>query len=543
MSRSLRRAARLLVLPLAVIATLAPTVPGAPPAEAGGALVNGSGSSYVALAMQQWVTDAGAQGLRVNYTPSGSPAGVSQYVGTQVSFAATEAEFSSFGTTSVPRGYQYVPDVAGAVAVMYNLRDAAGRKVDYLHLSQKTVARIFLGDIASWSDPAISAENNGFRFPNEPINVVFRSGQSGTTGLFYDFIAHAYPSLFARWAAKHRVPTDIRILEMPPNFAPKTQGLATSDQIAQFLASDAGRWSISYDEFGFAKTYGATSAWIQNGAGKWVLPYATNISAALESARLRPDLSQELAGVYASTNPLAYPISAYSYIVTQCGPSPDRPTCKGKYPDQGVTDTLESWLRYIACDGQISMARIGYSPLPPNLSQEIITSIGRLTGEPQTLRLTKDNCANPRFRGSLGAGAVSPPDPYEQLPGGVDRATGGSSNPGGPTAPSPDGGTPSTGSGSSTSPGTGSTASDGSSAAPDGSSDALADPATSGGAGRLGGASEVAAGGGSTSWRQSEPVAYRGSDGGGLPWVFAAVLLATLLLPAGVVFARRRGST
>ena len=83
-----------------------------------------------------------------------------------------------------------------------------------------------------------------------------------------------------------------------------------------------GMWSIGYDEFGYAKVYGADTAWVQNASGHWVQPYAENISAALESAKLRPDLSQELSGVYASTNPLAYPISAYSYLVTQCARRP-----------------------------------------------------------------------------------------------------------------------------------------------------------------------------------------------------------------------------
>ena len=34
------------------------------------AAINGSGSTYVALAMQQWVADAQTQGLHVNYTPT-----------------------------------------------------------------------------------------------------------------------------------------------------------------------------------------------------------------------------------------------------------------------------------------------------------------------------------------------------------------------------------------------------------------------------------------------------------------------------------------
>ena len=547
---------RALLAALAALAVLVPSTTQAPAASAGGTLVNGAGSSYVALAMQQWVTDAQSQGLRINYTPTGSPDGVQRYVGTQVNFAATEAEFSSFGTTSVPRGYQYVPSVAGAVAVMYNLRDASGAKVNYLHLSQRTVARIFLGDISRWSDPAISAENNGFKFPNEPINVVFRSGQSGTTGFFYDFIAHAEPQLFARWAARLQAPTKTRILEMPPDFAPKTQGLASSDQIAQFLASDAGKWSISYDEFGFAKVYGAASAWIQNDSGKWVLPYATNISAALEGATLRPDLSQELSGVYRSRNPLAYPISAYSYIVTQCAPSGDRPTCKGKYPDQGMIDTLSPWLHYIACDGQVSMARIGYSPLPPNLSQEVIKSIGRLQGKAATEVLTPSNCANPRFHGSLGAGAVSPRDPYEDLAGGVAGATGGSGGTSGSsgagtgtgngsgsgTGNGTGSGTTPTGSGNGTSGG-GSHSSTGGSGAADGSSNdsSATTSTTSAGAGRSGGVENAA--GGSSSFRTAEPTVYRGSDSGGLSWVLAAVLLASLLVPSLILVVRRSRAT
>ena len=73
-------------------------------------------------------------------------------------------------------------------------------------------------------------------------------------------------------------------------------------------------------------------------------------------------------------------------------------------------------MRYIACDGQITMARIGYSPLPPNLSQEMANSIGRMNGvAPEAL--DAGNCANPRFRGSLGAGAQSPVDPYLGLAG------------------------------------------------------------------------------------------------------------------------------
>src|SRR5690606_30341730 len=106
--------------------------------------------------------------------------------------------------------------------------------------------------------------------------------------------------------------------------------------------------------------------------------------------------------------------SAYSYIVTQCENDGSRPSCKGPYGNPGVTETLAKWLRYIACDGQVNMARIGYSPLPTNLSQEVANAIGRMEGKAPE-GLNAGNCANPTFTGSFGEGAVSPRNPLADV--------------------------------------------------------------------------------------------------------------------------------
>lgn len=507
------------------------------------ARINGTGSTYVGLAMQQWTAEAQVQGLEVNYTPTGSPDGLGRYRGGQVDFAGTEAEFSSLQVGGdVSRGYQYVPDVAGAIAVMYNAQDLSGRPIDYLHLSRSTVAKIFMGEITSWADPQIEADNAPakLKLPDKPINVVYRGGQSGTTALFYDFVREMEPGIFGDWARRNNLPTDVRIvaLDSSPGFAPRTQALAGSDQIAQFVASDAGLWSIAYDEFGYAKVYGAHAAWIENQSGRWVLPYAENISAALDGAALRPDLSQELSGVYRSGNPLAYPISAYSYLVTQCETTGDRPTCRGKYSNGGVSGTLTAWMRYIACEGQIRMAQIGYSPLPPNLSQEVANSIARLNGTaPESLNA--DNCANPRFRGSLGVGATSPPDPYLNLPGGPP-------GPGDPTADPTGNGTTTGGTtaGGTTAAGTaggtagGSTAAGGSSATATGADGTAAGVTGVAAAGTAGGAA-VAVGGGSGTWRAAEPVVYPRGPAAGSAWPLV-ILVAALLVPVLVPSLRRR---
>jgi phosphate transport system substrate-binding protein len=483
------------------------------PVRAGPAIL-GVGSTYVGLAMQSWVSAAQSRGIRVNYTPTGSPDGLNRYNARTVAFAGTEAEFSSIGMSdSVSRGYQYIPDIAGAVAIMYNVDDRAGREVDYLHLSRSTVARIFMGDITKWSDPAITADNKGvLRLPDEPINVVYRSSPSGTTALFYDFVQHIEPQRFAAWANRNGLPTNIRITDLGAGtFAPKTHGINDSAGMAQYVASGQGRWSIAYDEFGYAKTFGANAAWIQNQSGNWVLPYAENISAALDSARLRPDLSQELSGVYVSPNRLAYPISAYSYIVSQCAPSGSRATCKGNYTN-GEAETLTAFLDHIACDGQIHAAEMGYSPLPPNLSQEVVNSIGRMNGTGAPKRLTAANCSNPRFHGSLGSGSQSPPNPLENVPDQTGQGDGGGGNGGngdGEGGGGDDGGGGDA-SATTTVPG------------------ATTTTERSAGAGRDGGADAV--GGGSGDWRDAEPTSYDGEKPDPLgkgPMVILLGLLAT----------------
>jgi phosphate transport system substrate-binding protein len=489
-----------------------PSTPGRPAAPAGAAAapaaINGSGSTYVALAMDLWTSEAQTRGLDVNYTPTGSPQGLALFRDRSIDYAGTEAEFSSLGIggdDAVTRGFQYVPDVAGAVAIMYNAQDEAGRHVDYLRLSRSTVAKIFMGYITHWSDPQITNDLGGqIQLPHQPITVVYRASPSGTTALFYDFVQNTEPQLFAQWAAEHNLSTTTRIIDLTnTNFAPRANGQGSSDAIAQFVARTP--WSIGYDEFGYAQVYGNDVAWIQNAAGAWVKPYAANITAALESAYLRPDLSQDLRNVYASPNPGAYPISAYSYMVTQCATAGDRPTCKGNYPNTGVAETLEAFMRHVACEGQIQMADIGYSPLPPQLSQFIADAIGRMWGRGAET-LTRENCANPRF------------DPNYLLPGGEQP----------PPLPDPPG-VGNIGSGNNNARTT-TTGAGGETATTGAASETAA-------AGRAG--EEEAVGGGSDDWRDVDPVAFNRPGMARIGrWPLLVVLLV-LLVPVvgGMIYA------
>ena len=391
-------AIRPLVLLAVVIATSVPIVLASAAAAAPLTAVTGQGSTDAALAFSQWIADTTSMGLNVNYTATSSVAGLQAYADNTADFAGSEAEFSSLGPTDVPRGYAYAPDLAGGTAVMYNVEDTAGRAVSSLHLSRLTVAKIFSGIITNWDDPAISADNKGLVLPNHPITVVGRSGQSGATALFYDFVDQTDPTDFAQWAASNGFNPSSRVLEIDQG--PETaswQFYSGPDQQAEAISSPGGIWSIGYDEFSYAKIYNDNVAWIQNQSGNWVLPQAGNITAALQSAVLAPDTSENLDGVYTSMDPAAYPISNYSYFVYQCAPSADTPTCVTPYADPGQINTLAQFMRYIACAGQVKMPEIGCAALPPQLSQLMGDAIGSMTGQPAE-QLTAQNCANPEFQ-------------------------------------------------------------------------------------------------------------------------------------------------
>jgi phosphate transport system substrate-binding protein len=158
---------------------------------------------------------------------------------------------------------------------------------------------------------------------------------------------------------------------------------------------------------------------------------------------------------------------------------------------------MASFLEHVACDGQINMARIGYSPLPPNLSQEMMNAEARLTGKPAK-QLNAGNCNNPTYQGGLGAGANSPVDPFAKL-GGVDKLTKGGT--GGPAA-----GAQAHASSSSAVPIAGS----------------VTTPPS---------ANQELTNGGTTAWRSAEPALYDGGRLGGFGAWAALALFVAIVAP------------
>lgn len=160
--------------------------------------LNGAGSSAQQAAMQGWIAGYNAQqpGVTVNYDPVGSGGGRQQFLSGGVDFAGSDAALSDAEVQQAQSfcgsaGYFELPDYISAIAVVYNQPS-----VKDLQLSAPTIAKIFAGQITTWNDPAIAADNPGKSLPSGPITAVHRADDSGTTANFTDYMNKTAPDVW-----------------------------------------------------------------------------------------------------------------------------------------------------------------------------------------------------------------------------------------------------------------------------------------------------------------------------------------------------------
>jgi phosphate ABC transporter phosphate-binding protein len=441
----LRLRLRLFIAVIAAAFTLA-ALP-VPSAWAGGYVpLDGDGSSWAEPAIQQWARDMAPQGIQINYTGDGSAEGRQKYIEDQNDFGGSDIAFLTqgdpfgAGLETPTWNYSYIPIVAGGTTFIYNLT-VGGQKVKNLRLSGQTIAEIFTGEITNWDDPRIT-HDYGAALPSQPITVVTRSDGSGASYMFTRWLSKQYPSMWNSFCAAHGGPKPCGPTEFYPGFASSVQKDG-SDQMASFLSSPISNGAIGYDEYAYALDYGLPAVKMLNAAGYYTLPTPSNVAIALQSAVIDENpndvdfLMQDLDNVYTSSDPRAYPLSSYSYLIIPRDvgggrnkqPPPSWTTAKGS--------TLSTWLNYVLCGAQQSAGNLGYSPLPKNLVVGGFQQVDHLPGHVATPNLTQlMGCNNPTYSNGVNhliAGAPMPsPCDYVTAPlgctvsGGKAVATGGS---------------------------------------------------------------------------------------------------------------------
>ncbi|CAD5930035.1 Phosphate-binding protein PstS [Planktothrix tepida] len=300
----------------------------------------GAGATFPAPLYQRWFSDigAGTKNLQIDYQAVGSGAGVERFVQGLVQFGASDVAMKDDEIAKVTNGVLMLPMTAGSIVLAYNVPDLAELK-----LSQQNLVDIFSGKITNWNDPALATDNPGITLPDLPIQVVYRSDGSGTTGVFTKNLS----AMSEEW--KNSV-GEGKTVQWPVGIGAKGNDGVTA-QINQAPGA------IGYIEYGYAKSANLKMADLQNKAGNFIKPTDAAAAKTLESVELPEDLRAFI------TNPEgadSYPIVTYSWILAY-----------QKYDNPEVAKSVEAMIQYGLTEGQKISPELGYVPLPPAVVKKV----------------------------------------------------------------------------------------------------------------------------------------------------------------------------
>ena len=321
--------------------------------------LSGAGSSAQEAAQGAW--QAGFQSahpdVTVNYDPVGSGGGREQFLSGGVAFAGSDAYLEEQELTASKKRCNgetamEVPDYVSPIALVYNLEG-----VDGLRLSAETAAKIFAGDIASWDDPAIEAENPGAQLPGDRIVPVHRSDDSGTTDNFTQWLSAAGNGAWS---------------DEPDGVWPLKSGEGAEGTSGVIQAVTNGKGSIGYADESQAGDLSVASIKV---GGSYVPPGA-------EAAAKVVDVSPQAKGRAANdlavdvdrttTESGAYPLVLVSYLIT----------CPS-YANAKEADLVEAYTTYIVSDkGQAAAAKAaGSAPLSSEFGKKAATVLGKIAAK------------------------------------------------------------------------------------------------------------------------------------------------------------------
>lgn len=320
-----------------------------------------SGSSAQANAVTRFVTayEAACPGFTLNYTSSGSGAGVKEFIGGQTDLGGTDSPLNA-DKGEIAKAKERcggadawnLPMVFGPIAITYNVPG-----VDALVLDGATAAKIFSGAVTSWDAPEISALNPGKTLPAQPIVVVFRSDESGTTDNFQKYLSAASGGAWEKGAGKI--------------FNGGTgEGAKGNEGTSAAIKSTPG--SVTYNEWSFAKNQGLSIAEIITSAGPDPVTLSVeSVGKSIAGVKIKGegnDLVLDTSSFYMPTEVGAYPIVLGTYSVV----------CS-KYPEADVAPAVKAFLSVALGKGQEGLTDNGYIPVPDSFKAKLTAAVDAIS--------------------------------------------------------------------------------------------------------------------------------------------------------------------
>lgn len=335
---------------LAFAGLLAGGVFGASAAVASAATLQGAGSTLVAPIEAEWATAWGnATGNSVQYAAVGSGSGESDIAKGLVDFGASDAPLSVY--SGVPGNLIQIPWALSATGVSYHINGLRLPRHTNLHLTGAVLAKIYLGQITNWANPAIKALNRGARIPSTPITTFVRSDASGDTYAFTRYLSDVSSS-FARQVGSSTA------VSFP-------KGIGARGNAGMSTALSGTNGGIAYIAVSYLIANRQPAIGIKNRGGRYVVPNLGAIEAAAASVHSVPSNNQVTIVNPPRRAKSAYPISTFTYAMVPTNAS------------NGAL--LRSFFSYAVGAGQRFGPSLDFAPLPRavlNADRRTISRIG-----------------------------------------------------------------------------------------------------------------------------------------------------------------------
>ena len=313
------------------------------------ATLNGAGGTAIYPLLSAWAQQYKQKsGVAVNYQAIGSGGGIKQIEAQTIDFANSDKPLTH---DDLSRNHlvQFPQTIISIVPVVH----LPGVNAGDLVLDGPTLAKIYLGNITKWNDPAIRRLNPGLHLPNIAIITVHRSDGSGTTFNFTNYLSKVSPA----W--KNSVGSDTSV-SWPNGVGGKgNAGVAAS--VTQTIGS------IGYVEYAYAKQTKLTHTDLINAAGARVRPNANSFQAGARNA----DFSRAQDFYLILTNQPSkdsWPIIAATYMLMRSDYAADR--------NRSVLKFLDWSLR----NGRPMAEKLDYVPIPEATVRQIEASWTRALG-------------------------------------------------------------------------------------------------------------------------------------------------------------------
>jgi phosphate transport system substrate-binding protein len=259
-----------------------------------------SGSSLLLPFLQELVTPLTTAYPNITLAPSGggSGKGITDAIAGNSLLGGTDAYLSPAQLSANP-SLANIPVAVSGQGVWFNLPG-----VTSLKLTGAVLAKIYMGTVTKWNDPAIGALNSGVTLPATTIIPLVRQGSSGDTFLFTSFLSATSPA----WASGPGFGTTVPW----PKVAGEGSAASNPGMVAACKAGCIAYIGVSANSAAQAASLG--EAMLQNKSGAYVTPTAASLAAAVTAGAASIPSNLALSLIY-QDGAQSYPIVNFEYLV------------------------------------------------------------------------------------------------------------------------------------------------------------------------------------------------------------------------------------